>query len=270
MSYNNNNTPGRCIIKHHVTYGNIYININKYNKYYIKTKYNDIVNSYNIPTGYDASKLKLDDVISIIESNNIIVKNDTPQGWDDLKKPTTFNNNNNSNNNNNNNNDNENKGKILGRIGNENLFLNFSKYNDKYYLKLTNSKDNIPIAHGIDIDKLTFDQAKIIVDNHMLYNNKLIGTKDDKDVVLKNGKFGLYIIHDKKLYTIPKFALEKIDKLDIKVCNYIIDYQNKIKNNVSTSPINENIDITDNNNIVENVLTPVKKSFSEAVKTNNN
>ena len=86
MSYNNNNTPGRCFIKHHVTYGNIYININKYNKYYIKSKYNDIINSYNIPTGYDASKLKLDDVISIIESNNITVKNDTPQGWDNLKK----------------------------------------------------------------------------------------------------------------------------------------------------------------------------------------
>ena len=32
---------------------------------------------------------------------------------------------------------------------------------------------------------------------------------------------------------------------------------------------NENIDINGNNNIVENVLTPVKKSFLEAIKTNN-
>ena len=124
---------------------------------------------------------------------------------------------------------NENKGKVLGKIGNETLFLNHSKYNDKYYLKLTNLKDNIPIPKNIDVDKLTFDQAKNIIDNHMLYNNKLIGTRDDKDVVLKNGCYGLYLIHDKKLYTLPKFILDKLDTLDIKLCNYIIDYQNKIK-----------------------------------------
>jgi topoisomerase IA-like protein len=263
MSYNNNNPPGRCITKHHVKYGNVYININKYNKYYIKTKINDIVNSYNIPTGYDASSLTLKEVVKIIESNDVTISNETPQGWDNLKNQTTFNNNNNNNNdnNNNNNNNNNNKGKVLGKIGNETLFLNHSKYNNKYYLKLTNTKDNIPINKDIDVDKLSFEDAKKIVDKHIQYNNKLIGTRDDKDVVLKNGCYGLYLIHDKKLYTLPKFILDKLDTLDIKLCNYIIDYQNKIKNITPTST-NEDINITDDNNIVNDVLDLTRKRIA--------
>ncbi len=124
----------------------------------------------------------------------------------------------------------------------------------------------MPIPKDVNIDKLTFDQAKNIIDNHMLYNNKLIGTRDDKDVVLKNSCYGLYLIHDKKLYTLPKFILDKLDTLDIKLCNYIIDYQNKIKN-ITPTTTNEDIDITDNNNIVEDII-PVKKSFLDAVKSN--
>ncbi len=54
---NNNNQPGRCIVSKIITNTVIYVNINKYNKHYIKTKNNDIVNSYNIPSGYDANKL---------------------------------------------------------------------------------------------------------------------------------------------------------------------------------------------------------------------
>ena len=194
-------------------------------------------------------------MISIIESNNIIVKNDTP-----ITAIT-----------NNNNNikisENEIKGHYLGRIGNDSLFLNHSKFNNKYYLKLTSIKANIPINKDIDVDKLSFDDAKNIVDNHMLYNNKLIGSRDNKDVILKNGCYGLYLIHDKKLYTLPKFILDKLDTLDIKTCNYIINYQLKIKNNVSTSTINENIDITDDNIIVDNII-PAKKSFLDAAKSN--
>jgi hypothetical protein len=255
MSYNNNNNPpGRCIVKNHYKYGNIYVNINKYNKHYIKTKNNDIVNSYNIPSGYDANKLLLKDVITIIETNNITFNNDTPITAN-IKNETSYIN------------MNENKGKVLGKIGNETLFLNHSKYNDKYYLKLTNTKDNIPINKDIDVDKLTFDQAKNIIDNHMQYNNKLIGTRDDKDVVLKNGCYGLYLIHDKKLYTLPKFILDKLDTLDIKLCNYIIDYQNKIKSNTSIPTTNEDVNITDDNNIVDDII-PIKKSFLEAVKNN--
>jgi|688.fasta_scaffold921934_2 hypothetical protein len=53
--------------------------------------------------------------------------------------------------------------------------------------------------------------GKIVI-NHMLYNNKLIGSKDNKDVILKNGSYGLYLIHDKKLYTLPKFILDKPGK----------------------------------------------------------
>ena len=59
----------------------------------------------------------------------------------------------------------------------------------------------------------------------------------------------------KNIYTLPKFILDKLDTLDIKKANYIIDYQLKIKNNVSTSSTNENIEITDDNNIVENILS---------------
>ena len=72
MSYNNNNNPpGRCIIKNHYKYGTVYININKYNTHYIKTKNNDIVNSYDIPSGYDANKITLKDVITIMNNNNL-------------------------------------------------------------------------------------------------------------------------------------------------------------------------------------------------------
>jgi len=197
MSYNNNNPPGRCIVKNYYKYGNIYVNINKYNKHHIKTKNNDIVNSYNIPSGYDANKLLLKDVITIIETYNITFNNDTPITAN-IKNETSDNS------------MNENKGKVLGKNGNETLFLNHSKYNDKYYLKLTNTKDYIPIPKDVNIDKLTFYQAKNIIDNHMQYNNLLIGTRDDKEVILKNGKFGLYLIHDQKLNTLPKFALEKL------------------------------------------------------------
>jgi hypothetical protein len=55
MSYNNNNPPGRCIVKNHYKYGNIYVNINKYNKHHIKTKNNDIVIIFHqdmMPTNY--------------------------------------------------------------------------------------------------------------------------------------------------------------------------------------------------------------------------
>ena len=163
--------------------------------------------------------------------------------------------------------ENEIKGHYLGKVGSDSLFLNHSKFNNKYYLKLTSIKDNIPIPKNIDVDKLMFDDAKNIVDNHILYDNKLIGIRDNKDVVLKNGQFGLYVIWNKQLFTLPKFAVDKLDKLDIKTCNYIIDYQNKIKNNVSTSPTNEDINISDDNNIIDHII-PVKKSFLDAVKSN--
>ena len=262
MSYSN--TPGKCLTKHHIKYGNIYLNLNKYNKYYIRTKMNDISNSYNIPSEYDDnSNITLNDAISIIESSHLNQSNDTPTtAIYGMSKSNIININNNVKNNITND---EIKGRFLGKVGNDSLFLNFSKYNDKYYLKLTSLKDNIPIKKDIDIDKLTFDDAKNIIDNHIKYNNKFIGKREDKDVVLKNGQYGLYLIHDKKLYTLPKFILDKLDTLDIKVCNYIIDYQNKIKNN--SPKTNEDINISDDNNVVNNII-PSKKSFLDAVKSN--
>ena len=261
MSYTN--TPGKCLTKHHIKYGNIYLNLNKYNKYYIRTKMNDISNSYNIPSEYDDnSNITLNDAISIIESSHLNQSNDTPTTAIYGMFKSNFMN---IDNDKTNTKTDENKGRFLGKVGNDSLFLNFSKYNDKYYLKLTSLKDNIPIKKDIDIDKLTFDDAKNIIDNHIKYNNKFIGKRDDKDVVLKNGQYGLYLIHDKKLYTLPKFILDKLDTLDIKVCNYIIDYQNKIKNN--SPKTNEDINISDDNNVVNNII-PSKKSFLDAVKSN--
>ena len=267
MSYSN--TPGKCLTKHHIKYGNIYLNLNKYNKYYIRTKMNDISNSYNIPSEYnDNTNLTLKDALNIIESNNLIIKNDTPTtAIYGMGKSNTISNFINIDNIKTNIKTDENKGRFLGKVGNDSLFLNFSKYNDKYYLKLTSLKDNIPLNKDIDVHNLYLDSAKNIIDNHMLYNNKFIGKRDDKDVVLKNGQYGLYLIHDKKLYTLPKFILDKLDTLDIKKANYIIDYQNKIKNNISSSPTNEDINITDDNNVVNNII-PSKKSFLDAVKSN--
>ena len=40
------------------------------------------------------------------------------------------------------------------------------------------------------------DDGKKIVDNYMLYNNKLIGSRDNQDVIFKNGQYGLYLIHN--------------------------------------------------------------------------
>jgi len=248
-----NSTPGKCLIKNHPIHGSIYLNLNKYNKYYIRTKINDISNTYNIPSEYNNNvNLTLKDALNIIESNNIIIKNDTPATAitinNNFKLPET-----------------EIKGKFLGKVGNDSLFLNHSKFNNKYYFKLTSLKDNIPINKDIDVEKITFEDAKKIVENHITYNNKLIGIRDDKDVVLKNGQYGLYVIWNKQLYTLPKFILDKLDTLDIKKANYIIDYQNKIKNN--NPPTNENIDITDDNNIIDHII-PIKKSFLDAVKSN--
>ena len=264
MSYTNQ--PGKCLIKNHPIYGSIYLNLNKYNKHYIRTKINDTSNNYNIPSEYNNNaNLSLKDALNIIENVSYHhTKNDTPataitinnnfklpQGCENLPGSSAS--------------ETEIKGKFLGKVGNDSLFLNFSKFNNKYYLKLTSLKDNIPINKDIDIDKLSFEDAKKIVDNHIKYNNKIIGIRDNMDVILKNGQFGLYLIHDKKLYTLPKFILDKLDTLDIKKANYIIDYQNKIKNNVSIS--NEDINITDDNNVVDNII-PVKKTFLDAVKSN--
>jgi hypothetical protein len=42
-------------------------------------------------------------------------------------------------------------------MGNENVFLNHSFFNNKFYLKTSKLKDNIPIPKNIDVNNLTFD-----------------------------------------------------------------------------------------------------------------
>ena len=111
-----------ALIKNHPIYGSIYLNLNMYNKYYIRTKINDISNNYNIPSEYNNNaNLTLKDALNIIENNNLIIRNDTPATAitinNNFKLPET-----------------EKKVKYLGKVGNFSLFLNLSKYNNKYYL----------------------------------------------------------------------------------------------------------------------------------------
>jgi hypothetical protein len=82
-----------------------------------------------------------------------------------------------------------------------------------------------------------------------MYNNKIIGMRGNHEIKLKNGCFSLYIEYNKKYFSIPKYILDNIESLDLDICNKIIDYHFKIKQNV----------INDTNNTV-------KKSFLDIVK----
>ena len=44
MSYNNNTPNGKCLTKNHNKYGDIYLNINSYNEYYLRTKNKGTIN----------------------------------------------------------------------------------------------------------------------------------------------------------------------------------------------------------------------------------
>jgi hypothetical protein len=128
---NNKNSIGRCLTKNNPIYGNIYLNKNKNNIYYIRTKNKDIINKYTIPGDNNKNKdLKLSEAIKIIENYNSF--NDTPiienVNDNEINKVNT--------NTNNDNNQHFKKGKIVGKLNNDNVFLNHSIYNDKYYLKI--------------------------------------------------------------------------------------------------------------------------------------
>ena len=43
--YTSTNTNGKCLSKNHPLYGNIYLNLNKNNIYYIRTKNKDMINN---------------------------------------------------------------------------------------------------------------------------------------------------------------------------------------------------------------------------------
>ena len=107
-----NSTPGKCLTKNHPIYGSIYLNLNKHNKYYIRTKLNDTSNNYNIPSEYNNNaNLSLKDALNIIENvSHHHTKNDTPATAitinNNFKLPET-----------------EIKGKFLGKVGSDSLFL---------------------------------------------------------------------------------------------------------------------------------------------------
>ena len=77
MSYTNQ--PDKCLTKNHPLYGSIYLNLNKYNKYYTRTKINDTSNNYDIPSEYDKNaSLTLKEALNIIENVSFHTKNDSP------------------------------------------------------------------------------------------------------------------------------------------------------------------------------------------------
>ena len=256
MNNNNNNTKGRCLCKNHSRYGNMYLNLsNKTNDYYIRTNNKGIVNKYSIPDDVNNKNLKLINAICIIEDYNY--KNSNTEFEQNVKEIrqnlTAIKNEINH----------FKKGIILGKLGNEKVFLNYSVYNDKYFLKLSSSSDNITIPIHYDVSKLTIEDAKNIIDFHKMYNNKLIGIRDDKEIRIKNGKYSLYISYDNKMYSIPKYILDNLELLNIDSCNNIIDYHlNKsikdIKNVVKIEDI-KNVDTH------EEVIVK-KKSFLDIVK----
>ena len=171
--------------------------MNNKNEYYLRTKNKNIINKFSIPVELNNKDLKLYQAINIIEEYNNNhphdigiktactspkIKNEQPKNEPPkneqhaslvLERAVRV--------------EQNKRGKILGKIGNENVFLNHSSFNNKYYLKTSKLKDNIPIPKDIDVNNLTFDKAKEIIDLHMIYNNKLIGVRDSSDVILKNG-----------------------------------------------------------------------------------
>ena len=264
---NNDNTKGRCLYKNHSRYGNMYLNLsNKTNKYYIRTNNKGIINKYSIPEAINNKDLKLFQAICIIEDYNYKYNNDTIEFEENIKEirqnltsiKTEINN--------------FKRGIILGKLGNENVFLNNSMYNDKYYLKLSSSSDIITIPIHYDIQKLTIEDAKNIIDFHKMYNNKLIGIRDDKEIRIKNGKYSLYISYDNKMYSIPKYILDNLELLNYDSCNNIIDYHlnkcnknEEIKEDIKTVEIKDSIKNVEIEEDIKNVETK-KKSFLDIVK----
>lgn len=257
---NNNKTNGRCLYKNHPRYGNMYLNLsNKTNKYYIRTNMKGIINKYSIPDAINNKNLKLFQAICIIEDYNYKSSSyniefeqnikDIQQNLTAIKTEIK----------------NFKKGIILGKIGNENVFLNNSMYNDKYYLKLSSSSDIITIPIYYNIQKLTIEDAKNIIDFHKKYNNKLIGIREDKEIRIKNGKYSLYISYDNKMYSIPKYILDNLELLNIDSCNNIIDYH--LKKTSKNNEIQE--DIEPSHGCLDGGFTtnePKKKSFLDIVK----
>jgi hypothetical protein len=158
------------------------------------------------------------------------------------------------------------KGKILGKLeNNDNVFLNHSAFNDKFYLRTSKSKENITIPIHYDVKTLTINEAKNIIDFHNKYNDKVVGTLGNHEVILKNGYYSLYIKYNNKLYSIPNYMLNDIDSFNLDKANDIIVYQTQnkeipiIKDNIETPIIKANIEIP--------IIKP-KKSFLQAVKNN--
>ena len=245
MDNKKTNNTGRCLCKNHSIYGNIYLNLSKNNKYYIRTKNdNNNVNTYSIPNDINNKDLKLFQAIKLIE-DNIFKNNDhniefeqnikeIRQNLTEIKPEIN----------------NVKSGVIIGKIGKDNVFLNKSQYNDKYYLRLSSSTENITIPIHYDIQKLTIEDAKDIIDFHKRYNNKIIGTREGKEIKIKNGKYSLYISYDDKIYSIPKYILDNLELLNIESCYNIIDYHinkaSKIKEEIKPIQKKSFLDIVKN------------------------
>ena len=93
----------------------MFINLNKFNKQYIRVIKDGTTNNYSIPENYVNNELKLEDIIKILST---IDKSQEETTIDKSIK----------------NNNEFKRGKILGKYNNQNVF--FNKSNFGYYLKI--------------------------------------------------------------------------------------------------------------------------------------
>ena len=102
-----------------------------------------------------------------------------------------------------------------------------------------------------------------------MYNNKLIGIRDDNEIRIKNGKFSLYISYDNKMYSIPKHILDNLELLNIDSCNTIIDYHlNKCSNikNVEIKEDIKNVVLVDPQSGSNHPLREIKEDIKNVVR----
>ena len=194
---------GTCIVRNHPQYGTIFINLNKFNKQYIRVIKDGATNNYSIPENYVNNEIKLEDIIKILSTID--------KSQEETTKKTTE----------------VKRGKILGKYNDQNIFLNKSDFG--YYLKLSNEPTTYNIKHYVDINKLDLEAAINIINDmknrEFKYNNSPV-------ILYPDGKFGPYIKYNDSNINIPKN--KSVKSLSQDEVNIIIDKYLERKN----TPVN--------------------------------
>ena len=200
---------GTCIVRNHPQYGTIFINLNKFNKQYIRVIKEGTTNNYSIPENYVNNELKLEDIIKILSTIDKSQEESSHFGAyapNTTKKFTEVK-----------------RGKILGKYNDQNIFLNKSDFG--YYLKLSNETTTYNIKHYVAIDKLDLEAAINIINDmknrEFKYNNSPV-------ILYPDGKFGAYIKYNDSNINIPKN--KSVQNLSQDEINNIIDKYLERKN----------------------------------------